>query len=224
MRHPPSEAYALGMAAVLHAARGDVAAVRACVEAEIALAEAHGFRYWLAIATSLRGWVLGRQGAAQEGMALAVQGSADYQAIGARVNLTFGPLLVAGASLSSGRPEMGLAVLAEALDRVEKTGERLWEAELHRLHGELLLERSRGTRSADQGAAEASLRMALEIARGQGAKMLELRAATSLSRCWRGRGRKRAARELLGATYTWFGEGFDTEELGEAKALLEQLG
>jgi predicted ATPase len=109
--------------------------------------------------------------------------------------------------------------LAEALARVERTGERWFEAELYRLKGQALL-----APSADSGsAAETSLRHAIAVAGRQGAKLWELRASTSLARRWCDKGKRTEARDLLTPIYGWFTEGFDTPDLMEAKALLEEL-
>jgi len=133
-----------------------------------------------------------------------------------------------------GQTEAGLTVLADALAGVARTGERLWEAELYRLKGELLLQPGdqgleSGVLTADAGLqtrdaeAEACFRQALDIARRQQAKSLELRAAMSLSRLWQHQGKRAAAYELLAPVYGWFTEGFDTADLQEAKALLDEL-
>jgi class 3 adenylate cyclase/tetratricopeptide (TPR) repeat protein len=119
----------------------------------------------------------------------------------------------------AGQTETGLTVLAEALALVDHTGERYWEAEIYRLKGELLLQAV-----PDAPQAEACFQQALAVARHQQAKSLELRAAMSLSRLWQQQGERAGARELLAPIYTWFTEGFDTADLQEAKALLENLG
>jgi len=127
--------------------------------------------------------------------------------------------MLAEAYGSTGQVEAGKCVLAEALTLVDTTEERWWEAELHRLKGELLL-----AQSTDNAAeAEACFHRALDIARHQQAKSLELRAATSLSRLWRRQGKRAEAYQLLAETYGWFTEGFDTADLKEAKALLDEL-
>ena len=125
--------------------------------------------------------------------------------------------LVAQAYGQAGQPSAGLELLAEALDRVERTGGRWLEAELHRLQGELLRNLS------DGDAAMACFRRAIAIARVQGARMWELRAATSLARLWQHQGRSVEARDLLASTYSWFTEGFDTSDLVDAKALLDGI-
>jgi predicted ATPase len=108
--------------------------------------------------------------------------------------------------------------LAEAFAAVQRTEERYWEAELYRLQGELL---GQGTERPQREGAEANLLRALEVARGQQAKSLELRAAMSLGRFWQGQGKRDEARTLLVPVYNWFTEGFDTADLQEAKALLD---
>jgi predicted ATPase len=113
----------------------------------------------------------------------------------------------------------GLSALSEALTLVDKTGERWYEGELHRVKGELLLAKS----SEHQAEVSTCFQLALDITRRQQAKSLELRAAMSLSRLWKEQGKRQAARELLAPVYGWFTEGFDTADLQEAKALLDEL-
>ncbi len=133
------------------------------------------------------------------------------------------------------RAEKGLTVVAEAFDLVCKNGERVYEAELYRLKGELTLQQEsqeHGARSEEQGArietntqseAEACFRKAIEIAQKQQAKSLELRATVSLARLWQEQGQKTEAHQMLSEIYNWFTEGFDTKDLQEAKAVLEAL-
>jgi len=118
----------------------------------------------------------------------------------------------------AGQIEEGLTLLEEAFQIVERTGERWLEAELYRHKGQLLM------RQGHPAAAEELYRKALRIARDQEARLWELRAATSLARLWREQGRRAEAHELLAPVYGWFTEGFDTADLKEAKALLEELG
>jgi predicted ATPase len=128
--------------------------------------------------------------------------------------------LLAEAYGHAGQPAQGLAWLAEARETMQRTGDRWWEAELYRLQGELLVLQSRA--QADE--AEPCFHQALAIARRQQAKALELRAATSVSRLWQQQGKRTEARDLLAPIYGWFTEGFDTADLQEAKALLDELG
>jgi predicted ATPase len=127
--------------------------------------------------------------------------------------------LLADVSAHLGHTADGLQVLAEAHALVEQHEERWWEAEIYRLQGVLLL-RQTGTPQAE---AEAWLQRALDVACRQEAKSLELRAAMSLSRLWQQQGKRQAARDLLAEVYDWFTEGFDTADLQEARALLQEL-
>ena len=116
-----------------------------------------------------------------------------------------------------GQPGEGLNCLAEAAQIIETTEERVNEAELHRVRGDLL------NATGDRSAAERSYRQALAVAERQSAKLFELRAATSLARLWRDQGKRAEARELLAPVYNWFTEGFDAPDLIDAKALLDEL-
>ena len=129
----------------------------------------------------------------------------------------YGLTLLAEAYAQLEQAEEGLAVVSEALETVATTGERFYEAELHRLQGELSLQLP--TPLAE---AEACLQQALAVARRQQAKSLELRAAMSLSRLWQQQGKRAEAHQLLAEVYGWFTEGFDTADLQEAKALLAE--
>ena len=119
----------------------------------------------------------------------------------------------------SGAYAEGLEALGEALRFVEQIGERTWEAEIHRLKGELLLARSQG----DQSEAEACFSKSIDVAREQGAKLLELRATTRRAELWLDQGRRSEAYDTQVPLYDWFTEGFDTTDLNEAKALIEKL-
>jgi predicted ATPase len=127
--------------------------------------------------------------------------------------------LLAAAHAQLGDPEAGLAALAEAKTRMGQSGERWPEAEIHRLKGELTL-----SMAGDDAAAERCFRTSIEVARGQQARSLELRAAGSLARLWAGQGKRVEAHDLLAPVYGWFTEGFETQDLKDAKALLDQLG
>jgi len=139
--------------------------------------------------------------------------------IGTLKELPFKPYyraLLAEGGLKAGRIEEGLNVVAEALAGAHKTGIQFYVAELHRIKGEFLLQ----SRVKE---AETCFRQAIDIARRQSAKSLELRAVMSLSRLRQGQGKKEEARQMLAEIYDWFTEGFDTADLKEAKALLEEL-
>jgi predicted ATPase len=157
------------------------------------------------------------EGQVEEGIAQMRQGFAAFQATGAQLQRSRMLAWLAEAYGRAGQAEEGLSVLAEALVLVEEIGERYYEAEIHRLWGELLL------MQGNQAEAESRFQHAIEVARRQRAKSWELRATTSLARLWREQGRQEEARESLAEIYGWFMEGFDTADLREAKDLLEQL-
>jgi predicted ATPase len=145
------------------------------------------------------------------------EGMTAGQTIGVRFDLPGSLCALAEAWAKAGQPGEGLTTLAEAFALVEETDGRYWEAELYRLKGELLL------MQGDEAEAEASFLHAVEVARRQSAKSWELRATTSLCRLWQAQGRLDEARQVLAEIYGWFTEGFDTRDLQEAKALLEEL-
>jgi len=220
LRHPYSLAYALQSAMRVHRFRREVQAAREQAEALVTLADQQGFAQWRAGGTMMCGWALTVRGQEGEGMAQMHQGLTAWRAMGIEAGLPYWLSMLAEAYWSTGQVEAGRGVLAEALTLVGTTEERWWEAELHRLTGELLLARS--TENAVE--VEACFHQALDIARRQEAKSLELRAAMSLSRLWQRQGKRQEAHDLLAEVYAWFTEGFDTADLQEAKALLAELG
>jgi len=160
------------------------------------------------------------QGQGEAGMAQVRQGIAALRATGQALVVPYLCTVLADVSTHLGHPEDGLQALAEAHTLVEQHEERYWEAEVCRLRGVLLLKHP----VMQQAEAETWLQRALDVARRQEAKSLELRAAMSLSRLWQQQGKRDEARELLAPVYGWFTEGFDTADLQEARALLEELG
>jgi predicted ATPase len=193
--------------------------MQAHVEAGLALAAEHGFARYVMLGALHRGMALAAQGQAAEGIAQMRRGLAALRATGTVSGMPTFLAHLASAYAQIGQVDEGLHVLAEALAVVDTTGGRNYEAELHRLHGELLLQPP----VPDALAAEACFQRALDVARRQQAKSWELRAATSLARLWQQQGKRAEARELLTPIYGWFTEGFDTVDLQEAKALLDAL-
>ena len=190
LSHPFSLAFARCWAAFVSQFRRDVSAVHEQAEAAVALSTEQGFPLWAALGTSLRGWALAMQGQGEEGMAQVRQGIAAWRATGAALHVPYFCTLLAEVCDHLGHPEDGLQALAEAHTLVEQHEERYWEAEVCRLRGVLLL-RQPGTPQAE---AEAWLQRALDVARRQEAKSLELRAAMSLSRLWQQQGKQAEAR------------------------------
>jgi class 3 adenylate cyclase/predicted ATPase/DNA-binding winged helix-turn-helix (wHTH) protein len=218
LSHSYSLCFALHFASTLFAWRREMQLVQEKSEAVIALANEHGFARWLAGGNARRGWALVEQGKVEEGMPQLLQGLTTWRAMGGELGLPAILARLAEAYGKCGRAETGLEVLAEALALVHKNQERYYEAELHRLAGELVL-----CTSLDVQQAEASFNRALEIARRQQAKSWELRVGMSLSRLWHQQGKRDAAHALLAPIYGWFTEGFATSDVQEAKALLTTL-
>src|SRR5713101_2472785 len=219
LAHPFSLAFALHFAAVLHRLRREARIAQERAEAAIALASEQGFPYWAAGGTFVRGWTLAEQGKREEGIAQMRQGLAAWRAAGA---VQFGQPFVILAEVYGkvGQANEGLSLLVEALAEVQESKEHWWEAELYRVRGELLLKS--GVRSPESEAEECFYK-AIDLSRRQSEKSLELRAVISLSRLWQQKGKKAEARQMLAEIYGWFTEGFDTADLQEAKALLEEL-
>jgi predicted ATPase len=178
----------------------------------------------IAEGTILRGWALVEQGQGETGLTLMRQGLIACRAMATEALLPSHLARLAEAYGKVGQPEEGLTALAEALAMVDKRGQRLYEAELYQLKGKLRLQTQiQGGKAAIEEEAEECFHKAIEIARKQQAKSLELRAVMSLSRLWQQQGKQKEAREMLAEIYGWFTEGFDTKDLQEAKALLEEL-
>jgi len=235
LSHPYSLAHALSFAAMLHQFCGQRQAVQERVEMAIAFSREQEFTLYLAMETVLHGWGLsGEERRRAEGIAQMREGLASWRATGAELLRPYYLALQAEAYGKMGLPAEGLTQLAEALTALEKSAERWWEAELYRLKGELSLQsrqvenkpktsQDKSAVRSPQSEAEECFWKAIEIARGQQAKSLELRAVMSLSRLWHSQGKTGEARRMLAAIYDWFTEGFDTADLKEAKALLIEL-
>ena len=168
---------------------------------------------------ALEGWALAREGRTEQGIEKIGQGIAAYCATEAELWRPLFLGLSAEAHALEGRQAEARQLLTEAVDRAERTGERWFEAELHRLEGAVMI---RGG-TPDPVAAEGYLQKAVDLARSQRAKWWELRATTNLARRWRDQGRWAEAHGLLTPVCNWFTEGFDTPDLREARALLSAL-
>ena len=214
------------MAATLHQMYRDAEAAREHAETAISLSTEQGFPFWLAYGTMMRGWAMAALGEAETGIALIRRGLAGYTATGAGLGRSYFLCMLAEACGAAGHTDEGLGTVAEALDAVKRTGERLEEARLYRLKGDLTLKRSGEDRPTanDQQAAEKCYLKSIEVARLQNAKQLELQTVVSFSRLRQQQSRRPEARVMLAEIYDWFTEGFDTKDLQDAKALLEELG
>jgi predicted ATPase len=216
--HAFSLARALFYAAQIHRDRREGAAAQVRAEAALAMVTEQGFGHYVGQATFVRGSALAMQGQHEEGIAQMHQGLAAIRTAGHVVGDARRLARLAEAYGAGGQTADGLRLLAEALAHVERTGERYYEAEVYRVKGELLLRQA----VPDAPQAEACFQQALVVARRQQARSWELRVAMSLGRLWQQQGKRTEARELLAPIYSWFTEGFDTPDLQEAKALLEE--
>jgi predicted ATPase len=217
--HPFSLGFALAFAAMIRQFRREMRATQELAEATISLAQEQGFPYWRGLGALMRGWAVAHQGQVKEGIEQLTQGWTAWHATGAELHRSYFLTLFAEAHGTMGQPGKGLTILTEALVHIEHTGEQYYEAEIHRLKGELLLQQGLD----NQAEAESCFAQAIAIAQSQQAKSWELRASTSLARLWQQQGKHQEAYDLLAPVYHWFTEGFDTADLQEAKALLDVL-
>jgi predicted ATPase len=217
--HPFSLCFALGAAALYHQLCREERCTQERAESALSVAQEQGFSYWMAFGAMLYGWALVHQGQAQEWSEQLTQGFRAFQATGVQIWRPYFLALLAEAHGTIGEHETGLAVLTEALALVDTTGVRWYAPELYRLKGELLLAQSPDNHTE----AKTFFHHALNIARNQQAKSFELRTVTSLARLWQSQGKRDEARQVLGDVYHWFTEGFDTPDLKDAKALLDEL-
>jgi predicted ATPase/class 3 adenylate cyclase len=227
LAHRQSHAFSLAVALVhpivISYLRREWLTLQQQAEAAIALCTEQGFGSILAQAITYRGYALAQQGQVDEGIAVMRAGLDAQLATGAGLFRPWYFCYLAEAWGTAGRFEEALAAVAEAIAIAERTGERHNEAELHRLKGELILQASGVEAPAVQTEAEECFRKSIKIARQQEARLFELKAAISLSRLLKQQGKKAEARQALAEIYGWFSEGFETQDLVDAKELLEQL-
>ena len=217
LAHPTSLAVSLTLGSLPLWLVGDNAALGERAAELVAVATEQDFALWGAQGTIYLGWVKVEKGNVTEGISLLRSGASAYRVTGAVLLNAYYNSLLARACEIAGRVEEGFTLLDEALQIVERTEERWFAAELNRHKGQLQLRRGHSE------AAEELYRKALNIAVEQEAKLWELRAVMSLARLRRDQGRHAEARDILAPVYGWFTEGFDTPDLMEAKALLDEL-
>jgi class 3 adenylate cyclase/predicted ATPase len=215
--HPLPLAASLTLSATMLSLVGDNAAVDEWADQLAAVAIEQGFVFYSAMGTVYRGWVKVKNGDVAEGISLLRSGSATYRATGAELWMPYAFSLLARACEIAGQIEEALTLLDEALQIAGRTGERWFASELNRHKGRLLLPQGHSE------AVEELYRKALGIAREQETKLFELRAAVSLARLCRDQHRHVEACDLLASIYGWFTEGFDTPDLKDARALLDEL-
>ena len=191
----------------------------ACANECVTLADERGLPVWAAYGRIVQGWVAAHQGDTKMGISLISEGLARAEATGSRNCYPLYMALLTEALALAGKTEEGLVSIGDGLSRSATSGEKGWDAELYRLRGEL----TGRLPYPDPARAEESFRTALAIAREQGTRGYELRAATNLSRLWAEQGRRGEARDLLAPVYGWFTEGFETPDLKDARRLLDEL-
>jgi class 3 adenylate cyclase/tetratricopeptide (TPR) repeat protein len=219
LSQPASLANALALTTQLHMFLRDPGMTQKRADAAIAIASEYGIAFDLAYGTFARGWALAEQGHPDQGLADMRSAVAALKATGFGMRPRWAAYLAQPCARSMG-PDEGLRLLAEGFALVSTSGYRWFEAELHRLKGELLLMREAG----DTVEPERCFRTAIEISRRGSARSWELRAATSLARLLRDTKRRDEGRAILAEIYDWFTEGFDTADLKDARALLDELG
>jgi predicted ATPase len=218
LSHPYTLWLALMAAIWIHHHRGDIYAAQDHVGKLFELATEQQHRRWLKVANFLQGWLMVEEGQWERGITQMRQGESEL-AIEARQQ-TYHAALMAQACLKAKQIDQAYGVLTKELKRARDTGIRYYEAELHRIKGEVLLRRS----VSSQKEAETCFHTAIDLARNQGAKSLELRAIMSLSRLlWQKQGKETEARQMLQEIYNWFREGSDTADLKGARELLGRM-
>jgi predicted ATPase len=219
LRHPYTLCHVLHLNCWLHQILCAPSVVKDRADMMLKLTEEHGFSLWRNSAEFWQGWALAALGQVVRGSADMRKAIAAYKAKGMLGGLLNLLSLLGDVYTRAGNPAGALVLLTEALELLDRTHERWFEAELHRLRAEALL----ANLLPDAAEAEASLCHAVAVAREQGAKLWEIRAANSLARLWRDQGKRTEARDLLVPIYGCFTEGFDTPVLQDAKALLGEL-
>jgi predicted ATPase len=214
LAHPFSLALALTFAALVSQLRLEIDVTRELAEEAIALCTAHGFTFCLAMATVLHGWALTELDQQQAGIAQIEEGIKVWQATGAELFRPHLLALLAESYGKAGRTEEGLRALTEAMTAAQKSGKRFYAAELYRLKGMLLMKLGKSTAEVEQ-----CFHQAVEIARNQQARSLELRAAVGL---FSHQENSESAKQILRQVYHWFNEGLDTLDLQLAQTLLEK--
>jgi predicted ATPase len=192
---------------------------RDAIERAIAYAAEQSILFWLHYARLFRGWLMLEEGRSSEAVSTLREALAAHRAAGSEVHVPHMMVVLAQALLRTGAFEEAFDVLDAALEQIQRGGERHYEAEAHRVKGDLL---AAGRRN-DPEAAEKAYMRAVAVAEGQEAKLFELRASASLAQFWHQHGRTEDAGELLEGIYAWFSEGFDEKDLKEAQATLREI-
>ncbi len=216
---PFSLANTLAFAALLHVFRREAPSAQARTETSMQICLEQRIPFWLEWGRVLHGWAIAAQGEGEDGIAEVRRGLEAFRALTSRTMTANLLALQAEVYAGLGRPGEALSAIDEGFATMQLNGELWWEAELHRLTGDIVLAQHDG----NQAEAEMAFSRALSTAHNQEARSLELRAATSLARLWQSQDKAGEARDLLAPIYGWFTEGFGTADLKDAKALLDEL-
>ena len=217
--HPFSLAFAEMFAGFVHKYRREAGAAQENAERVLGICVERGFTHFLGAATLMRGWAIAAQGRNEEGIAQIQEGLAGVRASGIELGRPPYHTTLADACREADRLDDGLSAVTEALAVADEHEERAYEPEIHRVRGELLLRQD----PSNAAEAQSCFQRAISVARNQNAKSWELRATMSLARSLAKQGRRDEARATLAEIYNWFTEGFDTADLKDVKALLEEL-
>ena len=212
-------AYAVNACSRTHALCGSYETANALLDEAIAWADEKDSMFWKGLVSATKGWVFALSGKTSDAVEMITSTIAAWRLTGSTVTM---PTLLSGLAIAYadlGQFDNAWRTIDDAMAAIETTKEKLWEAEVHRIGGEIALK----SPDPDTKKSQEYFERALAVARQQQAKSWELRAAMSLARLWRDQGKSRQARELLAPVYGWFTEGLDTRDLKEAKALLEEL-
>jgi tetratricopeptide (TPR) repeat protein len=220
---PFNEALCYTMHATYYSYRRDAAKALEMAEAALKISIDRGFLHWIVLGSFNKGWSLCRLGNVTEGLALLLDGLKRWKSMGAEMAVPTFQVLVGEIYQSDGDSKKALAAVEEGLAIAAHNNDRHYDAELYRLKGELLLQRSKRDRSSNFKEAEACFVSAIDIARKQKARSLELRAVIPLAHLWQRTGKRREAYQTLAKSYGKFTEGFDTPELKQAEGLLNEL-
>jgi tetratricopeptide (TPR) repeat protein len=218
--HATTLMYALFGAVVNHIRCGNYAAAHTHVDELIALSDEKGASYWKGFGTAARGWLFTETGKPSDAVRAITSGITSLRSTGAVLYEPWHLWYLAVAYAELGQPEDARRFIDDAIDTVERSKEKWCEAEVNRIAGEIALK----SPQQDVAKAETHFERALAVSRAQQSKSWELRAAMSMARLWRDQGKRDEARQLLAPVYGWFTEGFDTRDLKDAKALLDELG
>jgi predicted ATPase len=215
--HPLTTCFTLYFSMLVDQVMPDPIAALSKTSKLLDVAEEHKFTIWTIWGKAAHGWASALTGNRVEGIRLLQQSQNDAQALGAEIYFPLWRVWLIDAYGSMLAPDEGLSILNEAIEHVDRMGERLMEAELYRLKGQFLLAQG------DPLSAKINYKKSLEVAREQSAKWWELRTTTSLARLLQSQGKSDEAREKLTEIYQWFTEGFKMQDIQEAKILLDEL-